>query len=218
MSEKWIGSDVDGVIFDTVPMYIDVINRLQGTSHTVEDMGSYSLEEALGISKEVADAAVTAAISSGEYPLVPGARALRAICRFEGICHLPIFISRRRMLWHWVTTEALRREFGAMFVLYCNDGRPKSATVAEYELDYFIEDGLKYAIDIVINTDCKVFLLNAPYNQRESLEYKYREIFDWAIHSGQIVRVNNWLEIGVLIHRDINKEVNNDTFMRSKDR
>ena len=201
MDRKWIGSDIDGVIFDTVPLYLKVINRLLGTEHKPEDLGCYKIEEALDLSTEVVDAAVVAALATGEYPLIPGARALGSICRFEGVFTLPVFITRRRQLFHRVTTEALRREFGPNFALHCHDGRPKSDIVTEYELDYFIEDGPQYAVDIAVSTNCKVYLLNNSYNQE--IEWQYREMFNWAIHEGRIERVNNWLEIGVKICRDI---------------
>jgi len=207
---KRIGCDVDGVIFNTIPMYIDAINRLLDTAyHTVDLLNEYSLEQGLGISEEIAETAITSALSTGEYPCIPGARLLNGILQYEGIFEIPTFISARSGLFWLLTRRALVREYGENLILYCHDDwKKKSNLVRQDGLDYFIEDSLHHAIDIVFNTDCKVFLLNTTYNQ-ETPEFRAEDV-QALTEGGAITRVNNWIEIAVLISRDLEGEKEDD--------
>lgn len=187
-----IGCDLDGCIFNTIPLYIEICNRLTGTNYTLEDMKEYELEAIPEWGHEVAEAAIISVLASGTYPLIKGAvGALERIRTFRNMDFSITFLTARRNMLYKNTKSYLYQAFSRPLVLVTEIlSQTKWLYVQRAQLDFFIEDCWEEAIRIAASTKCKVFLMDYPYNQAPS------RLYGWE--AKRIIRVKDWNEI--LIH------------------
>jgi len=181
-----IGSDLDGCVFNTVPEYIKVGNRLLGTFHTLDDLKDYELKTLPGWTEEAAQTAITAVLASGDYPLIENASILERIRNFVTIKYELFFGTARRDIFFKDTKDQLGMIFGQPFQI-ANGLGSKWRFIKEAKLDFFVEDCWEEAANIALRTACITFLIDYPYNQPQFL------LFTWA--EDRIIRVKGWDDI-----------------------
>lgn len=190
-----IGIDIDGVLANFFDAYVSYHNKIHNTSFSIQDMQRYSLWKNRGwdLPESETQEEILSFYNDHAFeniPVVEGAR--------EGILELsrrghemslisarPDFLEEKTFVW-------VGRNFLDVFenIYFTNflgtSNGNKSEVCFKSGHGTLIEDHLNYANECA-EKDIKVFLLNQPYNQCDSL------------HSN-IIRVNGWQDLtGYLI-------------------
>ena len=162
-----MGFDLDGVIFDTIPEYIKVCNKLARTEHTEKDLASYDFSEMPGWNPEIAHAAYNTVAINQNYPLAKFVKTLLFDIKSREDFNPHIyFISSRIPMLHWVTYKKLEACVNRPWSLHTGyRHHTKWIAIQGFGIDYFVEDSLEEAKSITEQTDCLVFLVDKLYNR-----------------------------------------------------
>ncbi len=180
---KNIGIDIDGVILDTVEVYLNYIERVTGKKYCQEDITEYLFENCVDITEEEMSMALGKMIEDdiwGEIPFYP--EALKSLRHIGTKKNLYIKTSRpevaRESTLQWIKEHDIpvRR---AVFT----DMESKLSYIKDenIKLDCFVEDRFKFALEVA-GDGVKVLLVDRPWNKKYKLE-------------NGIVRVKNWNQI-----------------------
>ncbi len=180
-----IGFDIDEVLLDTIPAFLDYHNPKLGTDFKKEDIFTYDLWEIIGCSREEAIGLFREFFFSG-HEIKPVEGAIEAV-DYLSRSHELYNITSRDIMLKDLTHACIDKYFPNKFkeIHFTNQwGTGKSTTkgiiCSEQKIDVLIEDGLHYARE-VSQLGIRVLLYDCPWNQEEV--------------NGYIKRVRNWPEI-----------------------
>ncbi|MBI3379276.1 hypothetical protein HY029_00815 [Candidatus Gottesmanbacteria bacterium] len=194
MKHLKIGIDIDNVIADSYPLYIDAFNKEFGTTVQYEEIFHfYYLEKNVGIEEAKVSEFIESIVHSEEFQLriPPVVNALSIIKKWikQGywihyITSRPIDTKNETLKWlkkhgFWVkgVTLDLYNEKEHNFKHISRINNYKRDIADKKKLDIFIEDSL----DISKSLDIPVYLIDRPWNQGTLPE--------------NVKRVKNWEEI-----------------------
>ena len=166
-----IGIDLDDVLADSLPHYVQALNRRFGLSIDLADAAWRIVDRFPQIPRREAHSFFSELIEDGFFssrPLLPGAKEAVESLAEEG--HRLFIVTGRGpqdvpVTKGWLRDVRLLTCFEAV-VHRARDpvGRHKSGAVSELQLDLFIEDELAVAI-AVAQTAIPVLLFDRPWNQ-----------------------------------------------------
>ena len=67
----------------------------------------------------------------------------------------------------------------------------KADIVRELDLDFYVEDRYSTALDIVKNTDCKVFLFDKPWNRYRRYYHGMTRVYSWREIYENLIEMRN---------------------------
>jgi uncharacterized HAD superfamily protein len=185
-----IGVDIDGVIVDTVEIYLQYIYKVTGRQFEQKDITEYFFEDCLDIAKEEVTKAVEMMFEEdvwGSIPFYDG--ALDALKRIGGEHNLYIITSRpsvaKKTTLAWIQKHGIP---AAQTIFTDMDSKLDYIKEHGLELDCFIEDRLEFALEVAAEVP-QVLLMDRPWNR----EYD---------NSNGLVRVKDWAEITERIFKD----------------
>lgn len=179
-----IGIDLDDVVFDFVPIFLEFYNEKYGKKILFEEVYTFNLPTMLGISLEETLNLIRSMILNKEIPLI--FKSDESIIQLSQ--NYKIFFITSRIL-RETTLNDLNKLFSDIpFELifstntYVNSTeKTKGEICKENKINFMIEDNKDYAFDCA-NNGAKVFLLDKPWNQN-------------CDKHENILRVKNWNEI-----------------------
>ncbi|MDO8623551.1 MAG: hypothetical protein Q7R52_04865 [archaeon] len=179
-----IGIDLDDVVFDFVPTFLEIYNEKYGKTILFEEFYTYNFPTVLSISLEETLNLIKLMILSKEIPLI--FKSDKSIMQLS-TKHEIFFITSR--LVRETTLGSLNKffpniKFEIIFSsnIYTNSpGKTKAEICKENKIEIMIEDSKEYAFECAEN-GIKVFLLDKPWNKT-------------CNKHENITRVKNWDEI-----------------------
>jgi uncharacterized HAD superfamily protein len=186
--QKIIGVDLDEVLVEFLPSFLEFFERKNGTRIPINTVRSYNFwESGLGKTREeaIALALVEEFYQSRDFDNLPttnGAEAAMTELSKSGLIYV---VTSRPSHFKSKTTAQLRKHFPAIssHVIYTGDfnrvGKTKAEVCQELALTEFYEDNLSYARACAPHVR-RVYLFDKPWNQGEV--------------NGNITRVISWQE------------------------
>lgn len=185
-----LGIDIDGVVANTQPVIIDILNRHYGTNYCLEDFFDFDPRKMFGISRED----IYQKVLEHELDLIkysrPMPRAAEQLHRLSDHYEL-YFISARSTHYFKYSVDWFNRYRIPYREIIHLGQHHKLETARQKQVGLFIEDTLPNAIHIA-RGNIPVLLYNATYNQGQLPE--------------GITRVYNWDEIADLLLVHLRKE------------
>jgi len=166
-----IGVDIDECICYLAQPILDILNKNNNTTHTLDDITKYNIEECLNISDpEIIDAVDKAIVS--KLKLIENAPVV-----VEWLSkYADIYFLTKRSYKHADITRELLYSLNTPNILFMEANKVK--IINKLSIDYMIEDRAKYAYDIVMQTTCTVLLIDKPWN-RHVEHTKIIRVYDW---------------------------------------
>lgn len=184
-----IGVDLDDVVVNFFPKFLDFYNQKYGNNFRMSDMTSFNIwEVGIGRTKEEAIGFIDEFYDSDCYEKIPFVNGAK-----EGLCSLAegneLYLITSRFLRYRPKTENFIRCYlpGYLDNLFFTedfhnlDGRTKAEVCQEIGIGCYVEDCYEYAKRCA-EKGIKVLLLDKPWNQNHE-EHE------------NIVRVGSWEEI-----------------------
>ncbi len=173
-----IGIDIDGVVADSFPAWLEELNRYFGRN--VPAITDYQIHELFNVSWEAMDRFFSTQKEKLFMMPEPITGAREGIENFLSEGHEIVYITAR-----WPDEESVTRRWMKKYEIPHQDmiftgHQEKAEVVKEKKLDMFIEDYLLNAQKIA-QTGTTVLLLDALYNRAKDEE--------------RIIRCQNWPEI-----------------------
>lgn len=187
-TKKKIAVDIDEVLAEFIPSYLQFYNLRNGTNFNIQDIFSFNLWESLGIEREEAVKIVFEFYGSDFFKRIkPIPFSVEAISKLSEKNHPSIITSRPESV-REETIEWTHKYFPGMFRefhftnQFSNNGAKKNKSDFCIENGYslLIEDNASYANECA-RRGIDVFLMEQPWNRK-------------TLHP-KIVRVRNWNEI-----------------------
>jgi len=179
-----LGSDLDGVVIDIWTVLEEIFENEYGVSISYECISSYKIEDCTRLDKEQVDRAIDKALRRTDLPLYKDAvHYIQEWIKEKGQI---IFITSRKKTYNNETFLNLAKYFKlGDFNLFFANGLSKSYYVNSMKIDFFLEDRVKYAIQIAEECpDCAVLLMDRPWN------------WEWdESYYDNVTRVYNWEEV-----------------------
>ncbi|MFH1425402.1 MAG: hypothetical protein ABIG28_01575 [archaeon] len=180
-----IGIDLDEVVVNFLPDFLNFYNFKTGKTVLFEDFSSYNFWEIFGGTREEAISLVYEFYDTNSFNnigLVDGAdEAIKALSEGNDL----FFITSRPRRIKSQTEDFLKKYFSdvSFEVVYSGDffegnGKSKAEICEELGIDYFVEDNKDYAFKCA-EKEVSVFLLNKPWNQSERLHHKIKRVDNW---------------------------------------
>jgi uncharacterized protein len=174
-----IGFDIDGVVANTMQLFLDILLRVYGINHiTLDDITRYELEACLDVEPQIISA-INQSINEGSYAgrLEPMDGAVRVIKRLMAYGPIRLVTARPYPgpMVPWV--EELFPGDGCPVQITATGGFDNKADILKAEnVDYFVEDRLETCF-LLQNHDITPILFVQPWNRRP---HPFREVGDWA--------------------------------------
>ncbi len=190
-----IGIDLDDVLADSLPHYLQAFSRRFGLTIGLADAAWQISDRFPQIPRQEAHDFFTKLIEAGFFssrPLLLGAR--EAVERLAEDGHRLFIITGRAsrdeaITRSWLTHVGLLSRFEAVIhKARAPVGRHKSEAASELRLDLFIEDELAVAIDVA-KTAIQVLLYDQPWN-RGVLPGNLRRVRSWTEVLTQVAKLN----------------------------
>jgi uncharacterized HAD superfamily protein len=181
-----IGIDLDDVIVDFFPSFINFYNKKYGKNFKFEDIKSfYMWEIGIGKDKQEIIKLVDEFYDSNDFDNMPLISDVKFA--FNNFSNDKLFIiTSRPVRFKEKTDYFLKKHFPSISfeIIYSNGlqirGENKAEICRRLGLNYFIEDNFHYVNEFDFNR-IKVFLINKPWNK------------DFV--NSNLIRVDNWKEI-----------------------
>lgn len=189
MKKLKIGIDIDNVIADSYPRYIDAFNKKFGVAVKYEEIFDfYYLENYVGVDRAQTSQFIETVLHSNEFQLAipPYEEPQKIIKKWADQGFSIHYITSRPDFTKTVTLKWLKKHgFLAKGTklhlldinIHSKDTDYKKEIVNKWKVNLMIEDSL----DIASALDIPVFLLDRPWNQGKLPK--------------NVTRVNNWAEI-----------------------
>jgi len=182
--KKIIGTDFDGIITDTDPVFREYIKRVTGKQFYREQITKYFYEECLQITKDDVDKAYQLMLEENVWSrmeLVKGAKeTLLALAE-----DFDIVIITARPADARSQSEEFLQKHGIPFkeIHFIREGNNKINLIKEFpfKIEAFIEDRLDFARGIALS-GIKTYMLDYPWNRCSG-------------ETDNLYRVNSWKEI-----------------------
>jgi uncharacterized HAD superfamily protein len=192
-----IGLDIDGVVADSFPIFLEELNKHYGKN--VTEINNYDMTKLYDVAWEDLDAFFEQNIEYLFFEPRPMEGALENINAWLKAGHEIIYVTARRPgAEERVTLRWFERHGITSDSIIFTGGVSKTFAVKDFGLDVFVEDFMSNALEIAA-IGVPVLLLDAPYNQGKLPE--------------GVTRCCNWeeikSEIEQLAQRNIKKIVNN---------
>ncbi|MGM0441319.1 MAG: 5' nucleotidase, NT5C type [Elusimicrobiota bacterium] len=177
---KNIGIDIDGVILDTVEVYLDYIEKVSGKRYQKPQITDYLFENCLDITEEEMSMALGMMIEDNIWGEIPFYRqALESLKRIGTEKNLYIITSRpevaREPTLKWIEKHGIP----AHKVVFTDMETKLDYIEREnIKLDCFVEDRFKFALE-VSGAGVKVLLMDRPWNKKYELENGIVRVRDW---------------------------------------
>jgi 5'(3')-deoxyribonucleotidase len=182
-----IGFDIDGVVANTMQLFLDILLGVYGINHiTLDDITRYELEACLDVDPQIISA-INQSINEGSYAgrLEPMAGAVRVIKRLMAYGPIRLVTARPYPgpMVPWV--EEIFPGGGYPVQITAAGGFDNKADILKAEnIDYFVEDRLETCF-LLQNHDITPILFVQPWNRRP---HPFREVGDWT----QLERLIDW--------------------------
>jgi uncharacterized HAD superfamily protein len=180
-----IGFDIDGVLADTMRLFLDILLNDYGINHiTLNDITRYELQACLDVDPEIISAA-NQSIIDGNYtgrlePIDGAARVLKRLCAYG-----PIRLVTARPypgpIQPWVE-ELLPPEHYPVQITATGGFDSKADILKAERITYFVEDRLDTCF-LLQNYDITPVLFAQPWNR---LPHPFQEVSGWAQLEGLI--------------------------------
>lgn len=173
-----IGTDLDGVIADSDPVYRFFIKKFLGRELKREDVTSFFYEDCLGISvAEMNRVWDFFNNEKGWEKIEPVAGAVEFLNKFA-VKNKVFVVSSRPAFLEKDTKEWLERYEVNYNKLILTDGQPKLNAIKNLNISHFIEDRLDYAQEMA-KAGIKVLLFNYPWNQHNEKQPNLYRVENW---------------------------------------
>ena len=182
---KKIGFDIDGVLADTMRLFLDILLEVYGINHiTLNDITCYELQACLDVDPKIISA-VNQSIIDGNYagrlePIEGAARVLKRLCAYG-----PIRLVTARPypgpIKMWVE-ELLPPELYSVQITATGGFDSKADVLQTEKITYFVEDRLDTCF-LLQNYDITPVLFSQPWNRQP---HPFQEVADWAQLEGLI--------------------------------
>ena len=190
-----IGLDVDDVILDTSTEIIKEVSKRLNIEADKEMCTSFSIETVYGVKPEVAKDIVCSVLNRGYIP--PKSNAINCInlLWLAQKCSIYLISNKHKEIYDHdvklLKDLGLYIPFTLILVEKAKNGTPaKAKIINKKDIELFVEDRSDTILDILANTNCKVVVMDAPWN---------RDIKEGS----RVLRVKNWLELFPLIMKFI---------------
>ena len=192
-----IGFDLDDVLVDFVPSFLEFFNRTSQFKFTKEMIHCYDMTIPLGISHKAFDEVINEFYKSEKFGnLTPQIGALEYLPAIKMDNELVIVTGRPKRV-EDITFELVNKYFSEFFsgvYLSHQEGISKTAIVKgehckKLGLNLLVEDCLEYAVECSKN-GTKALLLDAPWNECDK-EFEKKH---------NLTRVYNWEDIAKKIY------------------
>lgn len=201
MKHLKIGIDIDNVIADSYPHYIDAFNRRFGTAVKYEEIFHfYYLEKNVGVEENLVAEFIESIVHSEKFQLQipPITNALEVIKKWLKNGHSVHFITSRPIDTKTETIKWLKKHGfmlkGITLDLYNEKEHNfshisrinsyKRMVADEKRLDIFIED----SIDIAKSMDIPVLLIDRPWN-RGNLPKNVKRVKNWEEIDNYVIQM-----------------------------
>jgi uncharacterized protein len=182
-----IGFDIDGVVANTMQLFLDILLDDYGINHiTLDDITRYELQACLDVDPNIITA-INQSINEGSYAgrLEPMEGATRVIKRLSAYGPIRLVTARPYPgpMVPWV--EEVFLAGGSQVQITATGGFDNKADVLKAEnIDYFVEDRLETCF-LLQNYDITPILFVQPWNRKP---HPFREVADW----GQLEELIDW--------------------------
>ncbi|MFA5779555.1 MAG: hypothetical protein WC947_05425 [Elusimicrobiota bacterium] len=174
-----IGTDLDGVIADSDPVYRFFIKKFLGRELKREDVTSFFYEDCLGISVEEMNRVWDFFNEEkGWEKIEPVAGAIECLNKFASKNKIFV-VSSRPVFLEKVTKDWLDKYKVNYDKLILTDGQPKLNVIKNLNITHFIEDRLDYAQDMA-KAGIKVLLFDYPWNQHSEKQLNLFRVENWG--------------------------------------
>jgi uncharacterized protein len=173
-----IGFDIDGVVADTMRLFLDILFEVYGMNHiTQDDITRYELEACLDVDPQIIKA-INQSINEGSYKgrLEPMDGAAGVLKRLSAYGPIRLVTARPHPgpIEPWV--EEVFPMNGCPVQITATGGFDSKADVLKAEnIDFFVEDRLETCF-LLQNHDITPILFAQPWNRRP---HPFREVVDW---------------------------------------
>lgn len=190
-----IGIDLDDVLADSLPHYLQAFSRRFGLTIGLANAAWQISDRFPQIPRQEAHEFFTELMEAGFFssrPLLPGAK--EGVDRLAQDGHRLFIITGRAprdeaLTRSWLTQVGLLSRFEAVIHRAREPvGRHKSGAASELRLDLFIEDELAVATDVA-KTAIQVLLYDHPWNQG-ALPGNVRRVHSWTEALRRIAELN----------------------------
>ncbi|MEW6556423.1 MAG: hypothetical protein AB1349_03610 [Elusimicrobiota bacterium] len=176
-----IGTDLDGVIADSDPVYRFFIKKFLGQELKRKDVTSFFYEDCLGITIDKMNKVWEFFNrEQGWNKIKPVVGAIKYLNKFATKNKIFV-VSSRPVFLEKITRRWLDRYKVNYDKLILTDSQPKLKIIKDLNITYFIEDRLDYAQEMA-KAGIKVLLLDYPWNQSDE-------------EQANLYRVKNWDEV-----------------------
>ncbi len=182
---KKIGFDIDGVLANTMQLFLDILLQVHGINHiSLTDMTQYELSMCLDIDPEII-AAVNRAIIDGDYPgrLKPIDGAARVLKRLSAYGPIRLVTARPfpGPITAWMA-ELLPPDRYAVEITATGGFENKIDILKAENINYFVEDRLDTCF-LLQNHDITPVLFAQPWNRQP---HPFEEVDNWHQLEGLI--------------------------------
>ena len=182
-----IGFDIDGVVANTMQLFLDILLDVYGINHvTLDDITRYDLQACLDVDPQIITA-INQSINEGTYAgrLEPMEGAAGVLERL--IAYGPIRLVTARPcpgpIGPWMAREFSLN--GCPVKITATGGFDnKTEVLKAEEIDFFVEDRLETCF-LLQDHDITPILFAQPWNRRP---HPFREVADWK----QLENLINW--------------------------
>jgi len=180
-----IGFDIDGVLADTMQLFLDILREVHGINHiTLNDITRYELQACLDVDPEIISAA-NQSIIDGDYlgrlePIDGAARVLQRLSAYG-----PIRLVTARPypgpIKPWVD-ELLPPDQYTVEITATGGFDSKADILKTEKITYFVEDRLDTCF-LLQNYDITPVLFAQPWNRQP---HPFHEVVNWTQLEGLI--------------------------------
>jgi len=158
-----IGLDIDGVVADSFPIFLQELNKY--FHKDIRKIDNYNIGEIYGVGWQDIDAFFKAHVEYLFSEPKPMAGAVETIESWFKAGHEVVYVTaRKKGLEEKLTLQWLERNAIPYKKTVFAGGETKTAAVREFQLDVFVDDFMSNALEIAA-LNVPVLLLDAPYNQ-----------------------------------------------------
>jgi len=172
-----IGIDFDDTLLDTRRVFVQILNRIHGTHHQLEDLHDYYLMNTFGCTSEDLESIFTEHFDE-LHAMEPFTGVQATIKAAQAHGHTITIITARPLvhmpqLHRWLARHNLPGDR----VISASKSGEKALRAAEAKIDIFVDDNPRHALALAAR-GIRVLLLDRPYN-RNCQDPHITRVPDW---------------------------------------
>jgi 5'(3')-deoxyribonucleotidase len=179
-----IAFDVDGVLADTMTLFLDIARKDYQVQHVhYEDITCYMLKDCLEMDEDLIETIIQR-IQDGSYsmPLKPMTGAAEVLTRLEKYKSPILFVTARPYtgpILDWIQS-VLRLNAESIKVITTGSFDAKAEILRDHRVSYFVEDRLETCFQLK-DAGVEPVVFRQPWNRQT---HPFREVGSWQdIHS-----------------------------------